>query len=140
MVSALSFLAFVPWELTRKDPIVDLRLLRQRNFGIAFLLMMVTGVVLLGTTQFIPQLLQQVLGYTATDAGLALTVGGIATLLVMPLAGALSSRVDPRILLGVGLVIEILAVWNMSHLDTDMDFGPPRAPGSTPRPACRSCS
>jgi DHA2 family multidrug resistance protein len=123
VVSAFSFIAIVPWELTRKDPIVDLRLLRQRNFGIAFLLMMVTGVVLLGTTQFIPQLLQQVLGYTATDAGLALTVGGIATLLVMPLAGGLSSRVDPRILLGVGLVIEILAVWNMSHLNTDMDFG-----------------
>ena len=47
----------------------------------------------------------------------------LATLLVMPLAGGLSSRVDPRILLGVGLVIEILAVWNMSHLNTDMDFG-----------------
>jgi DHA2 family multidrug resistance protein len=123
VASAVSFIAFVPWELSRKDPIVDLRILGQRNFGIAFILMMVTGVVVFGTSQFIPQLLQQVMGYTATDAGLALTVGGLATILAMPVAGALSNRVDPRILLGTGLVIQILAVWNMSHLSTDMDFG-----------------
>ena len=58
--------------------------------------MLLMGLIVFGTTQFIPQLLQEVLGYTATNAGLALTAGGIATLLVMPLAGFLSSRVDPR--------------------------------------------
>jgi DHA2 family multidrug resistance protein len=122
VASAFSFIVIVPWELTRKQPMVDLRILGQRNFAVAFLLLMVTGVVLFGTTQFIPQLLQQVLGYTATEAGLALTVGGLATVLVMPLAGFLSGKVDPRILLGVGLVIQVLAVWNMSHLDTQIDF------------------
>lgn len=122
VASALSFIAIVPWELRHKDPIVDLRILLQRNFAIAFLLLMVTGVVIFGTTQFIPQLLQQVLGYTATDAGMALTVGGLATVLVMPLAGFLSGKVDPRILLGGGLVIQIVAVWNMSHLNTMTDF------------------
>jgi DHA2 family multidrug resistance protein len=123
IASAASFIALVPWELTRKEPIVDLRIIGQRNFAIAFVLMMVTGLVVFGTTQFLPQLMQQVLGYTATDAGLALTVGGLATVLVMPVAGFSSSRVDPRILLGIGLVIQILAVWNMSHLDTMADFG-----------------
>jgi DHA2 family multidrug resistance protein len=123
VTSAASFIALVPWELTRKAPIVDLKILGQRNFAIAFLLMMVTGTVVFGTTQFLPQLMQQVLGYTATEAGLALTVGGLATILVMPVAGVLSSRIDPRILLGTGLVIQVLAVWNMSHLDTMADFG-----------------
>jgi DHA2 family multidrug resistance protein len=122
IASALSFIAIVPWELTRKDPIVDLRILGQRNFAIAFALLMVTGVVVFGTTQFIPQLLQQVLGYTATDAGLALTMGGLATIVMMPIAGFLSGKADPRLLLGVGLLIQIFAVWNMSHLDTAMDF------------------
>ena len=123
IASAVSFIVIVPWELTRKDPIVDLRIIGQRNFSIAFVLMMVTGAVVFGTTQFLPQLMQQVLGYTATDAGMALTLGGLATILVMPVAGILSSRVDPRILLGVGLVIQVLAVWNMSHLDALADFG-----------------
>lgn len=122
-VSIVSFIALIPWELSRSEPIVDLRILGQRNFSIAFLLMMVTGTVVFGTTQFLPQMMQQVLGYSATDAGLALTVGGLATLLVMPVAGFLSTRVDPRVLLGVGLVIQILAVWNMSHLNAMADFG-----------------
>ncbi|HTX48927.1 MAG TPA: DHA2 family efflux MFS transporter permease subunit [Caulobacteraceae bacterium] len=122
IASAASLVALIPWELSREDPVVNLRLLGQRNFSIAFLLLMVTGVVVFGTTQFIPQLLQQVMGYTATEAGLALTIGGLATVLVMPVAGFLAGRADPRLLLGAGLVIQILAIWNMSHLDTDMDF------------------
>jgi DHA2 family multidrug resistance protein len=123
IASAISFIVIVPWELTRKDPIVDLRIIGQRNFSIAFVLMMVTGAVVFGTTQFLPQLMQQVLGYTATDAGLALTLGGLATILVMPVAGLLSNRVDARVLLGTGLVIQIFAVWNMSHLNALADFG-----------------
>jgi DHA2 family multidrug resistance protein len=123
IASAVSFIVIVPWELTRKDPIVDLRILGQRNFSIAFILMMVTGAVVFGTTQFLPQLMQQVLGYTATEAGLALTLGGLATILVMPVAGILSTRVDARILLGVGLLIQVVAVWNMSHLNAVADFG-----------------
>jgi DHA2 family multidrug resistance protein len=92
----LMAIVLVPWELTRTEPIVDLKILGQRNFSIAFLLMMVIGAVVFGTTQFLPQLMQQVLGYTATQAGMALTVGGLATILVMPVAGILSTRVDPQ--------------------------------------------
>jgi DHA2 family multidrug resistance protein len=122
VASVVSLIALVPWELSREDPIVNLRLLRNRNFSVAFLLLMVTGVVVFGTTQFIPQLLQQVLGYTATDAGMALTVGGLATVLVMPLAGFLAGRADPRLLLGLGLLIQVFAVWNMSNLDAQISF------------------
>jgi DHA2 family multidrug resistance protein len=121
-LSATGFLALIPWELTRKAPIIDLRLFRNRNFIIANVFMLLMGLIIFGTTQFIPQLLQQVLGYTATNAGLALTAGGLATLLVMPIAGFASTRVDPRLLIGFALTMQAVALWNMSGLDSQMSF------------------
>jgi MFS transporter, DHA2 family, multidrug resistance protein len=123
IVCGLSLIAFIPWELTRKDPIVRIDLFGNRNFLIANIFMMIMGVIVFGTTQFIPQLLQEVLGYTATNAGLALTVGGLATLLVMPIAGFLTGKVDPRILIGGALAVQGIALWNMSTLDTQLSFG-----------------
>jgi DHA2 family multidrug resistance protein len=121
-ISALAFVLFIPWELTREDPIVPIRMFGRRNFGIASIFLMLVGVILFGSTQFIPQLLQTVMGYTATDAGLALTLGGVATILIMPLAGVSAGRLDPRLLIAVAFIIQGLALWNMTHLDTDMDF------------------
>jgi DHA2 family multidrug resistance protein len=121
-ISVLSFIIFIPWELSRADPIVRIRMYGRRNFGIANILMLLMGVIIFGSTQFIPQLLQQVMGYTATDAGLALTAGGVATLMVMPLAGFLTGKVDPRILIGTAFAIQVIALWNMSQLSTQMSF------------------
>jgi len=94
----------------------------QRNFSVASVLMLAMGVIVFGTTQFIPQLLQEVLGYTATNAGLALTAGGLATILAMPISGLLSGRVDPRYLIGGAFIVQGLALWNMSHLNALMSF------------------
>ncbi|MBE7217899.1 MAG: DHA2 family efflux MFS transporter permease subunit [Caulobacteraceae bacterium] len=121
--AAVGIVGFVIWELVKKkDTLLDLTLFTNRNFSICMMIMTVVGVVLYGTTQFLPQLLQQVLGYTATNAGLAMTVGGIATIVVMPLVGFLSSRVEARWLLGFGLVVEALALLNMCGLDTTLSF------------------
>ncbi|HEX4158472.1 MAG TPA: DHA2 family efflux MFS transporter permease subunit [Rhizomicrobium sp.] len=122
VVAALSFVALIPWELMRKDPVVNVHLFRRRNFVIASALLMVLGVIVFGSTQFIPQLLQEVLGYTATNAGLALTSGGVATIVAMPLVGVLSSRVDLRYLIGFGLGMQVIAFWYMGHLSTQMAF------------------
>jgi len=122
IVSFVSLVVFIPWELTRADPIVRIRLYGQRNFLIANIFMLLMGVIIFGTTQFIPQLLQEVLGYTATNAGLALTMGGLATLVMMPLSGYLTGRVDVRYLIGFALAIQGVALWNMSTLDTQMSF------------------
>ncbi|HWC62334.1 MAG TPA: DHA2 family efflux MFS transporter permease subunit, partial [Rhizomicrobium sp.] len=103
ILGGLALLCFVPWELARRDPIVRIDLFKRANFAISNIFMLLVGMILFGTTQFIPQLLQQVLGYTATSAGEALTLGGIATILVMPVAGLLSGRVDARILIGIAL-------------------------------------
>jgi DHA2 family multidrug resistance protein len=122
ILGVLALAIFIPWELTRKDPIVRLDLFKRGNFVISNIFMLLVGMILFGTTQFIPQLLQQVLGYTATQAGEALTLGGIATILVMPIAGFMTGKVDVRYLIGLALLVQGVALWNMSTLDTDMTF------------------
>jgi len=123
VLSALSLILFVPWELTREAPIVPITMFARRNFGIASIFLVLTGMILFGTTLFIPQLLQTVMGYSATDAGRALTLGGVATIFVVPLVGLLSTRLDARFMIGVALLVQALALLYMSHLDTDMTFG-----------------
>ena len=122
IISAISLLALIPWELKHKDPVIDLKLLRNRNLTIGCVFLVMAGMLVFGSTQTIPQLLQEVLGYTATNAGLAMTLGGMATLLLMPVAGLLSNKVDLRILIGGALAFEMFGFWNMTHLATDMDF------------------
>ena len=122
VLSALCLLFAIPWELSREDPIVPIHMYGRRNFGIASIFLLITGLILFGTTQFIPQLLQQVIGYTATDAGMALTLGGIAIICMLPVSGILSNKVDARWLIGFSFLIQGLALWNMSRLDTQLSF------------------
>src|SRR5206468_3282201 len=100
LVSGLSLVALVFRELRHDDPIVDLPLLKNKAFSASMGAMFVTGFILLSSTQLLPQFLQTLMGYTATRAGLALTSGGLATLVLMPVAGALIRKVQPKILIG----------------------------------------
>lgn len=122
VVAAVSLLSFIVRELAAREPLLDLKLLAHRNFAVATLVIAIVGVVMFGTTQFVPQLLQQVLGYTATEAGLALTAGGLGTLVAMGAVGALSGRIQPRYLIGIGLTATILGLWHMNHLNAQMSF------------------
>ena len=122
LTSAIAFLILIPWELKHEDPVIALRLFKSRNFSLTSFFLLLVGMIIFGTTLFIPQFLQSVLGYTATDAGLALTYGGFATIIAMPLAGILTGRVDARILVGAAFVIQGFALWNMSMLNTEISF------------------
>ena len=122
LISGVAFIILIPWELTREDPVIALRLFKNRNFSLTTFFFLLVGMIIFGTTLFIPQFLQSVLGYTATDAGLALSLGGVATILTMPVAGILTGRVDARILVGGAFVIQGLALWNMSTLNTQISF------------------
>ena len=82
---------------------MDLRLLRQRNFATSAFMMFVLGMVLFGTTVLIPQFLQVLMGYTAEQAGRALSAGAVVLIFMMPIVGQLVSRVDPRILIAMRL-------------------------------------
>lgn len=122
VLSMLSFLLFLPWELSRADPIVDVRLFFRRQFATANLMMLSLGAILFGTTQLIPQLLQISFGYTSTLSGLTLMPGGIAMLLMMPVVGFLSNYVAPKYLIGAGMASVALAMWHMMSLTPDADF------------------
>jgi DHA2 family multidrug resistance protein len=123
IIAAISLALLVVWELNRKDPIVNLRLLGTRNFGACFLMMLMVGTILFGSTQIIPQMLQEVFGYTATDAGLALTTGGLAALVAMPFTGLATGRIQARYILGVAFFEQALALGHLSGLNADVSFG-----------------
>jgi MFS transporter, DHA2 family, multidrug resistance protein len=121
--SALAFVLFVPWELAHKDPIVDLRLLGRRQFAVSFLMMMMVGASLFSSTQLLPQLLQENFSYTATLSGLVLMPGGLAMLLIMPIAGQVTNFVQPKYLLAAGTLVMALAMWHLTSLTPDASFG-----------------
>ena len=123
LISGLSFLLFLPWEATRADPIVDVKLLFHRQFGTAFLVMLAVGAILFGSTQILPQLMQTTFGYTAYLSGLALMPGGLAMLVIMPLAGQITNWIQPKYLIAFGLCVIAVAMWHMTSLDADVGFG-----------------
>jgi len=84
---AISFVALMIWEWYKKDPLIDVRLFKFKNFAVCCFLMLLTGGFLNATTVLQPQFLQQTIGYTATNAGFSLTAGGIALLFMVVIAG-----------------------------------------------------
>jgi DHA2 family multidrug resistance protein len=121
-ICALAFVAMIPWELSRRNPMIDVRMVATRQFGASFLVMLGTGAILLATTQYLPQLVQQNFGYTATWAGLVLTPGGIVTVFMMPLVGQLTGRVQPRYLIAAGAAICAYAMYDMTKVNGDLGF------------------
>ena len=122
-IAAAAFILFVPWELTHPDPIVDIRLLCGRQFGMAFLIMLTVGAILFGSTQIMPQLLQTNFPYTAELSGLAIMPGGLAMLFIMPLAGQVIPYMQPKYWIALGLGGIALAMWQSTTITPDATFG-----------------
>ena len=97
--------------MTRRNPTIDVRMVATRQFGACFLVMLATGAILLATTQFLPQLVQQDFGYTATWAGLVLSPGGVVTMVMMFVVGRLSGKIQPKYLIAAGAVIIALSMY-----------------------------
>jgi DHA2 family multidrug resistance protein len=116
--------SWIVWEWLHPAPIVDIKLFKKRNFATAMFFTFVLGIVLFGTTVVIPQFLQNLLGYPAIKAGEALAGGGLMMLVMMPVAGVLVSRMDPRLMMACGFASIALALNYMAtHLSLGMDFG-----------------
>ena len=122
IISGVCIIAFVVWELFAREPLLEMRLFKHRNFSIGVLIIMVIGVILFGTTQFVPQFLQQVMGYTAQQAGLALTLGGVTTMVTMPLAGVLTGRTRPRNMMWMAFAVICVSLWMMAHFAVTVTF------------------
>jgi DHA2 family multidrug resistance protein len=121
-VCAVAFVLMIPWELSRPNPAIDVRMVATRQFGACFLVMLATGALLLSTTQFMPQLVQQQFGYTATWAGLVLSPGGAVTMGMMFVAGRLSGKVQPKYLIVAGAVIIALSMYALTNVYGDLGF------------------
>jgi len=111
------------WELRQKEPVVDLKMLKDRNFAISTMTMFFLGFVLYSTTVLIPQMLQELLGYTAQLAGMALSPGGAVIMCMMPVVGILVSKVDTRILITFGCIVSASALFVMAGWDLGLDYG-----------------
>ncbi|HEV2279884.1 MAG TPA: DHA2 family efflux MFS transporter permease subunit [Acidobacteriaceae bacterium] len=125
VIAAVTLVTFAWWEWRHEDPIVDIRLLKNRNFGTAVFLQFVLGMVLFGTTVLIPQFLQVLLGYTAERAGMVLSPGALVLMLTMPIAGRIvgSNKFDPRMLVAIGYAITAAGLYNLTRLDLGVSFG-----------------
>jgi DHA2 family multidrug resistance protein len=122
VVSAASAVAFLARVLTAKEPIVDIRAFMNRNFGLGSLFSFVLGIGLYGLTYLYPLYLGQVRGYNALMIGETMFVSGIAMFLTAPVAGALTNKADPRVMLSFGFVLFAIGTWDMHYLTKEWDF------------------
>ena len=123
VISAVALISFVFWELRQKHPVVEVRLFKNPSFAVSNLMMLVLGMVLYGSTVLLPQFTQTLMGWSAQDAGMALSPGGVAVILCMPLVGVLVSKVDARYLIAFGFGITSIALYHMARtMHPGMDF------------------
>jgi DHA2 family multidrug resistance protein len=123
VICGLAFVLMIPWLITRRNPVVDIRMLATRQFGSCFLVMLAAGAILLATTQFLPQLVQSEFGYTATWAGLVLSPGGLVTMAMTIVVGRLAGRIQPKYLIATGATIAAVSMYGLTNLYGDVNFG-----------------
>jgi len=122
VVAAIGFVAFLIWELTEADPIVDLRVFRHRGFTVGVLTIALGFGAMFGANVLTPLWLQSYMGYTSTWAGLATAWTGVLAIVAAPIAGKLTGHVDPRRLIFFGLGWLGLVMAARTVATTQMDY------------------
>jgi MFS transporter, DHA2 family, multidrug resistance protein len=122
IICAVAFVLMIPWEMSRPDPMIDVRMVATRQFGACFLVMAATGAILYATTQFLPLLVQSNFGYTATWAGLVLSPGGLVTLVMMFIVGQISGRIQPKYLIMTGAIFAAISMYQLTNVYGDLNF------------------
>ena len=121
-LSVASLLIFIVWELRVADPVVNLRILANRNFAIGTFLITILGSVLYGTLVILPLFLQQLMGYPALNSGMAISPRGIGSILLLPLIGKLSGKVDNRYMLAAGFVLLAASTFMLGNINLEVGF------------------
>jgi DHA2 family multidrug resistance protein len=122
VVAVIAFVAWIIWELTERYPVVDLSLLKQRNFSLGTIAYCLGYAVFFGNIVLLPLWLQTQLGYTATWAGLVAAPAGIVSVLVSPLVGRLVGRIDARWIAAVGFIAFGVSYFMRAGLTADASF------------------
>jgi DHA2 family multidrug resistance protein len=121
-IMAFCLIAVVFWELRQKEPIIDFRILKDRNYALATLSMLVLGFVLYASTALMPLFLQTLLGYTAMMSGLVLSPGGLVMVVCLPAVGILVRKYQPRWLVIFGIVVASLGLFQMARFNLQTDY------------------
>src|SRR5258708_26921723 len=111
------------WELHHPDPVVEVGLLKERNFAISSVFYFIFGFVLFGSTVLIPQMLQSLYGYTATDAGLVLGPGAMVIVVMAPLIVRLVKRIPMSWMIGFGFTVLGCAMWYFASFNLATNYG-----------------
>jgi DHA2 family multidrug resistance protein len=112
----------VIWELHVKEPVVDLRLLKDRTFLLANVMLFAVGFIMYSTTMLLPQFVQELMGYTAQQSGELISPGAITVILLLPLVGFLVSHYDARKIIGFGFLVVAVSLFNMMRFNLQIDF------------------
>lgn len=122
VIAVVALIAAVFWELRHTDPMIDIRLMWDRNLGGSVVLMMLFGFGVYGSMVLLPLFLQGPLGYTSTQSGLAVAPGGVVMVMMMPIVGWLLSRIDARKMIAFGFVVLSYSLFLMSHFHSETDY------------------
>lgn len=123
VVAVIGILLFVWRELSAKKPAVNLRVLKNISFTSATAIGGVLGLGLNGSLFLLPLFLQNLIGFDATQAGIAMMPRSLAMALLMPIGGRFYNRLGPKVLVGIGLVVTAYGFWAISHLTTVVGMG-----------------
>src|SRR6185503_13784108 len=122
ILAVIAITAFVIRELTTQEPILDVTVFGDRNFGVGSLCIFLISLGFNSSLLLVALYTQKVLGYDAWTAGLTLAPGGLGTMMALMISGRLVSRMDQRLMLAFGLVMAAVSLNLMTHVTATMDF------------------
>ena len=113
---------FIAHEFSTRDPVVRLRVFKERTYAAGVFLMTVLGFVLYASLLLLPIFLQTLLGYSALDAGIAMAPRGLGSFLMMPVVGTVLARFDPRKVLACGLTVAAWTLYELGRLNLNAGY------------------
>lgn len=117
IISAVALIALIFYEFHTEAPIVDLRVFKNTTYATGVFLMTVVGFALYGSLVLLPVMLQTLLGYSSLEAGKAMAPRGMGSMIMMPIVGALTAKIDPRKLLVIGLIVGGITMWWLGQIN-----------------------
>jgi len=122
IIAVFGLIAFVIREITTPEPILDLTVFANRNFGFAATAMFLIALGFNSSLLLVALFTQKILGYDAWTSGLTLAPGGLGTMIALMISGRLVSRMDQRMMLAFGCLLQATSLWMMAHVTVTMDF------------------
>jgi DHA2 family multidrug resistance protein len=122
VISVVALLIFIVYELLTEEPVLHLRVFKERTYATGVFLMTTLGFVLYGSLVLLPLFLQTVLGYPAIEAGIAMAPRGLGSFIAMPVVGFLTAKFDPRKLLCIGLLGGALTLFQLGSLNLQVGY------------------